>query len=68
MDGVETWANLNRLVIWVDGPKREPTREEWLRQERVAVGRICMCEDCLCCEELVREVKGSVLTNTEVRA
>jgi hypothetical protein len=29
-------------------------REEYLRLERVAVGRICRCDKCLCCEELAK--------------
>lgn len=31
-------------------------REEYLRLERVAVGRICRCGDCLCCQELAKEL------------
>ena len=29
-----------------------PPKEEVRRRERVAVGRICRCGDCYCCEEL----------------
>jgi hypothetical protein len=29
--------------------------EEQRRKERVAVGRICGCKSCLCCEELARD-------------
>lgn len=29
--------------------------EERLRLERVAVGRICGCKSCLCCEELKQD-------------
>ena len=32
-------------------------REETLRLERVAVGRICGCKSCLCCEELKRDTE-----------
>jgi len=31
--------------------------EERLRLERVAVGRICGCKSCLCCEELQRDTE-----------
>ena len=31
--------------------------EELQRRERVAVGRICRCGECRCCEELDRERK-----------
>jgi hypothetical protein len=31
------------------------TVEEQRRLERVAVGRICGCKSCLCCEELARD-------------
>jgi hypothetical protein len=30
-------------------------REEFRRLERDAVGRICGCKSCLCCEELARD-------------
>jgi hypothetical protein len=30
-------------------------REEYLRRERVAVGRICQCGKCVCCEELTKD-------------
>jgi len=33
------------------------SREEWLRLERVAVGEICGCKSCLCCEELKRDTE-----------
>jgi hypothetical protein len=33
------------------------SREERLRLERVAVGRICGCKSCLCCEELKRDTE-----------
>ena len=29
-------------------------REEYRRLERVAVGRICKCGKCICCEELAK--------------
>lgn len=31
--------------------------EERLRLERVAVGRICGCKSCLCCEELKQDTE-----------
>ena len=46
----ETWANLSVLQKYIE-PKQPQTREEYLRQERVAVGRICRCGNCLCCAE-----------------
>jgi hypothetical protein len=33
------------------------SREEGRRLERVAVGRICGCKSCLCCEELKRDTE-----------
>jgi len=35
----------------------EMSREERLRLERVAVGRICGCKSCLCCEEFKRDTE-----------
>ena len=49
---VETWANLNVLRY---EPKKYVSPEELQRVERVAVGRICGCKSCLCCEELKKE-------------
>lgn len=46
---METWANLNVLVR-AEAPYVSP--EERQRLERVAVGRICRCGDCICCQEL----------------
>ena len=31
--------------------------EERLRLERVAVGKICGCKSCLCCEELKQDTE-----------
>ena len=53
MNGYETWANLNVLVR--EGKKEPESREEYLRLERVAVGRVCRCGTCLCCKELKKE-------------
>lgn len=55
MSGYETWANIN-VVRPVPRPE-PPSREEWLRLERVEVGKICRCKSCLCCEELKKETK-----------
>jgi len=43
------------------------TVEEQRRLERVAVGRICGCKSCLCCEELARDTaaKQSVKSKGE---
>jgi hypothetical protein len=49
MNGYETWGNLNVLRY---EPKAYVSPEERQRLERVAVGRICGCKSCLCCEEL----------------
>ena len=46
---METWANLNVLVR-AEAPYISP--EERQRLERVAVGRICRCGDCICCQEM----------------
>jgi hypothetical protein len=54
MNGYETWANVNRLARYLE-PPRYVSREEWLRQERIAVGKVCRCGDCLCCEEVKKE-------------
>ena len=56
--GIETWANLSVLEKYIE-PKQHQTRDEWLRQERVAVGRICRCNNCLCCAELKAQVGGN---------
>lgn len=52
---METWGNLNVIVRET---KREsyPSREEYLRLERVAVGQICRCGNCLCCEEFKKDM------------
>ena len=52
---VTLFAVGNRLLLLVEPVRQEPAREEWLRRERVAVGQICECGDCFCCEELKRE-------------
>jgi len=49
---METWANLNVLVR--EAPKYV-SPEERRRLERVAVGRICRCGDCVCCHEYAVE-------------
>lgn len=52
MSGYETWANLNQLRY---EPKKHISPEEYQRLERVAVGRICRCGGCYCCEELRKD-------------
>ena len=54
MNGYETWANLNVLRY---EPQKYVSPEERQRLERVAVGRICRCGGCLCCEELKRDTE-----------
>lgn len=49
MIGIETWARVSTRLPYAPTAQ---TREEYLRQERIAVGRICRCNSCLCCEEL----------------
>jgi hypothetical protein len=43
-----TWGNLNKL--WRE-PARYQSPEEFQRQERIAIGRICGCKLCMCCKE-----------------
>jgi hypothetical protein len=43
------------------------SREERLRLERVAVGRICGCKSCLCCEELKRDTEQRKIKNAVTR-
>lgn len=50
-----TWGQIG--LLWLYEPKKYTPPEELQRLERVAVGRICMCGGCLCCEELKKEVK-----------
>lgn len=52
MSGYEVWEDVKEPSPREKDP---PTREEWLRLERVAVGKICGCKSCLCCEELRKE-------------
>ena len=49
---IETWANINVLRY---EPKKYVSPEELQRLERVAVGRICRCGSCYCCEELRKD-------------
>ena len=54
-NGWETWAHISTRVPEV--PYVDP--KEWQRQERIAVGRICRCGGCICCNEakLTKEAK-----------
>lgn len=45
---METWGNLSVLVR--EAPEYV-SPEELRRLERVAVGRVCRCGDCVCCQE-----------------
>jgi hypothetical protein len=47
---IETWAQISTRKV-------EPkyiSPEERRRLERIAVGKICKCNDCICCAELKR--------------
>lgn len=53
MKGIETWGQLSTR-------KYEPAYvapEERQRLERVAVGKICRCNDCICCAELKADIE-----------
>lgn len=55
MKGIETWGQLSTR-------KYEPAYvapEERQRLERVAVGKICRCNDCICCAELKADIERS---------
>lgn len=55
MKGIETWGQLSTR-------KYEPAYvapEERQRLERVAVGRICRCKHCICCDELKADIERS---------
>ena len=54
---METWANLNVLVR--EAPEYV-SPEELRRLERVAVGRMCRCGNCICCQEWKADKKGEV--------
>lgn len=56
-----TWANIST---------RSPAQPyvspaELQRLERVAVGRICGCKDCMCCRELMAHTRAAVTTGKE---
>lgn len=42
-------------------------REEYLRLERVAVGRICRCGKCLCCKEYVKHYAKRITMYRETK-
>jgi hypothetical protein len=44
----ETWANISTR----QDPQTYTSPAELQRLERVAVGRICRCGECVCCNEL----------------
>lgn len=42
-----------RMLFYLDPVHQQSlSRDEYLRNERIEVGRICKCGDCLCCREL----------------
>lgn len=47
---METWANLN-VLIRESAAVAYVSPEEYQRRERVAVGKMCKCGQCLCCAE-----------------
>jgi hypothetical protein len=48
----EMYATPRGWLFYDTDVASEPvSREEYLRLERVAVGRMCRCRDCLCCVE-----------------
>jgi hypothetical protein len=51
MNGYETWGNLNQLARHYE-PKPYVSPAEYQRLERVAVGKMCRCGSCYCCEEV----------------
>jgi len=52
----EMYATPRGWLFYDTDVANEPvSREEYLRLERVAVGRMCRCRDCLCCAELLNE-------------
>lgn len=56
MDGMGTLIVAgNRLLFLCEPTKPDVSREEWLRQERVSVGKVCRCGSCYCCEEVRKE-------------
>ena len=47
MKQIETWAQVSTRKV----EPRYVSLDEHRRLERVAVGRICWCNDCICCAE-----------------
>lgn len=56
---IETWANISTRKP----EERYVSPAEFQRMERVAVGRICGCGACLCCEELKTDKEPKWATN-----
>lgn len=50
-----TWANIN--VVFRENDEQYVSREDYLRLERVEVGKICKCGNCICCLELEKHSK-----------
>jgi hypothetical protein len=55
MKGIETWGQLSIRKL----ERKYIPPEELRRLERVAVGRICRCKHCICCDELKADIKRS---------
>lgn len=36
----------------IEAARQYPSKDEQERQDRIAVGRLCGCGDCICCDEL----------------
>lgn len=62
MDGRSNWA---APLFWETIVDKE--REEYLRLERVAVGRICRCGKCLCCKEYVKHYAKRITMYRETK-
>ena len=53
--GIETWGQLSTRKF----ERKYISPEERQRLERVAVGRICRCKHCICCDELKADIERS---------
>ena len=51
--GIETWGQLSTRKL----ERKYISPEERQRLERVAVGRICRCKHCICCDELKADIE-----------
>jgi hypothetical protein len=53
--GIETWGQLSTRKL----ERKYISPEERQRLERVAVGSICRCNACICCDELKADIERS---------